>query len=624
MKSESNNHFVPLLIAFGVVAGILIGSFFTSYFSGRKLSIISSSNKVNDLFHLIEDQYVDTVSMSDLVEKSLPEILKQLDPHSTYVSAKDVEASMQDLKGSFSGIGVQFTIYNDTARVVRVIKGGPSENVGLQAGDRIIAVDGKPYVGTSVTSDETVKRLKGPMGTTVGLTVLRTGTSDPLKFSIVRGDVPVKSISAAYMVNDSIGYIRINSFGNTTYPEFLAALAKLRREGFTGLMLDLRGNLGGYMEPAVQIANEFLTKDRLIVYTEGRKSPRQEYRSDGRGTYPRLPLVVLVDETSASASEILTGAVQDNDRGTIVGRRTFGKGLVQVPIEFSDGSMLRLTKARYYTPSGRCVQKPYTPGDESDYEADLMMRAVHGEYFSADSIKTGGKQYKTTGGRIVYGGGGIIPDVFVPEDTTGITSWFKEAYVAGMLFQYAYVLTDTYRTRLNQCDGDVGKIITYLNTLGMVEKFATFAEGKGLKRRNLLIAQSSELIKRYLTANVLDDLLDTEASLTFTNASDPTFLAAADVLKMGKATPQLQKSSAGGSTASACIPSSSVFTWTAMLGAPQLETVMNEGAPCREPWFPLLTVKALAVGHSAGTETSSRRHLLAICLLKRKPYCVRG
>lgn len=624
MKSESNNHFVPLLIAFGVVAGILIGSFFTSYFSGRKLSIISSSNKVNDLFHLIEDQYVDTVSMSDLVEKSLPEILKQLDPHSTYVSAKDVEASMQDLKGSFSGIGVQFTIYNDTARVVRVIKGGPSENVGLHAGDKIIAVDGKAYVGSSVTSDETVKRLKGPMGTKVGLTILRAGTAQPMQFSIVRGDVPVKSISAAYMVNDSIGYIRINSFGNTTYPEFLAALAKLRREGFTGLMLDLRGNLGGYMEPAVQIANEFLTKDRLIVYTEGRKSPRQEYRSDGKGTYPRLPLVVLVDETSASASEILTGAVQDNDRGTIVGRRTFGKGLVQVPIEFSDGSMLRLTKARYYTPSGRCVQKPYTPGDESDYEADLMMRAVHGEYFSADSIKTGGQQYKTTGGRIVYGGGGIIPDVFVPEDTTGITSYFKEAYVNGMLFQYAYVLTDTYRTRLNQCDGDVNKVITYLSTLGMVEKFATFAESKGLKRRNLLIAQSSDLIKRYLTANVLDDLLDTEASLTFTNASDPTFLAAADVLKKGKATPQMQKASAGGSTASVHVPSTSAFVWTAMLTRVEKGVGTSDIAEWKDAYFPFLTIKVLATEQPAWCSTQNRRHLLAICPSKKKPYCAKS
>lgn len=538
MKQNANNNFVPILISLGVVAGILIGSFFTSYFSGRKLSIISSSNKVNDLFHLIEDQYVDTVNMSDLVEKSLPEILKQLDPHSTYITAKDVEASMRDLNGSFSGIGIQFTIYKDTVNVVRVVKGGPSENADIQAGDKIIAVDGKPYIGKEVNSEETLKRLKGPKNSKVALGIKREGQSGPLQVTITRGDVPVKSISAAYMVNDSIGYIRINNFGNTTYPEFLAAITKLRREGLGSLMLDLRGNLGGYMDPAVQIANEFLSKNKLIVYTEGRKSPRQEYRSDGRGTYQSLPLVVLVDETSASASEILTGAIQDNDRGTIVGRRTFGKGLVQVPIEFSDGSMLRLTKARYYTPSGRCVQKPYTPGDESDYEADLMMRAVHGEYFSKDSIKTEGRQYKTSGGRVVYGGGGIIPDEFVPEDTMGMTSYFKEAYINGLFSIYAYVLTDTYRTALNKCDGDTKKVIGYLNTLGLVEKFATFAEKNGVKRRNLLINRSSELIKRYLIANVLDDLLDTNASLTFTNASDPTFLAATDVLLKGNAFPQ--------------------------------------------------------------------------------------
>ncbi len=588
MKADTNNRFVPLLVALGIVAGILLGSFFASYFSGRRLSIVSSSNKINDLFHLIDDQYVDTVDMAALVEKSLPEILKQLDPHSTYISAKDVEASMQELKGSFSGIGIRFTIYRDTVRVVRVIKGGPSESVGLQAGDKIVAVDGKPYVGSVVTNDETLKRLKGPQNTTVRLTVERAGRAEPLAFSIVRGDVPVRSISAAYMVNDTIGYIRINSFGNTTYPEFLAALATLNREGFTSLMLDLRGNLGGYMEPAVQIANEFLPKGRLIVYTEGRKSPRQDYRSDGRGTYQELPLVVLVDETSASASEILSGAIQDNDRGTIVGRRTFGKGLVQVPIEFSDGSMLRLTKARYYTPSGRCVQKPYTPGDEADYEADLLLRAAHGEYYNADSIKSSGEQYKTSGGRIVYGGGGITPDVFVPEDTAGLTSYFKEAYLNGLLFQYAYVLTDTYRNQLGRFDGDISKIAQYLNRLDVVNKFAAYAEANGQRRRPLLLERSASLIRRNLTANVLDDLLDTEASLTYTNASDPTFLAAARVLRKGEAFPKAVKPSAPQPTAQ--IPAGR--TYSPYVLSCLFPTEISTPAP---DYFPLLRSQILAI-----------------------------
>ncbi|MBR1733267.1 MAG: S41 family peptidase, partial [Alloprevotella sp.] len=415
---------MPILVAAGVVLGILVGSFFASHFSGNRLSIINtSSNKINDLFHLIDDEYVDSVNVPELVEKSMPQILKQLDPHSIYISAKDVDNTMKDLRGSFSGIGVQFTIYNDTVRIIRIIKGGPSESVGLRAGDRIIRVDGKPFTGASITNDEVLARLKGPSDSRVKLEILRPGEAKPVTFDIVRGTVPVKSITAAALIADSVGYIRINSFGETTYPEFLAALAKLGQHGFSSLVLDLRGNLGGYMEPAVQIANEFLPKNRLIVYTEGRRSPRQEYRSDGRGTFQTLPLVVLIDETSASSSEILSGAIQDNDRGTIVGRRSFGKGLVQVPIQFDDGSMLRLTKSRYYTPAGRCVQKPYAPGQEDEYEADLMLRAVRGEYQHADSIKTAGQQeYTTRLGRVVYGGGGIIPDVFIPDDTTNLTS----------------------------------------------------------------------------------------------------------------------------------------------------------------------------------------------------------
>ena len=341
MIKHNKNRFVPILLSLGVVVGILLGSFFANHFSGNRLSIINnSSNKIFDLFHLIDDQYVDTVDIPDLVERSLPQILKELDPHSTYITAAEVEESMQDLKGSFSGIGVQFTLYNDTIRVVRVVKGGPSESVGLQAGDRIVTINGEKYVGDTITNAGTMKRLKGPKGTTACLGIKRAGKAKLQTFNILRGDVPVKTIDAVYMATPTIGYIRINSFGDTTYAEFLAALAKLQTEGFENLIIDLRGNPGGYMETATKIANDFLPKNSLIVYTKGRKSARQEYRTDGRGAYQSMPLVVLVDETSASASEILAGAIQDNDRGMIVGRRSFGKGLVQVPIEFPDGSML--------------------------------------------------------------------------------------------------------------------------------------------------------------------------------------------------------------------------------------------------------------------------------------------
>lgn len=538
MIKQNKNRFVPLLISLGVVAGILFGSFFANHFSGNRLSIINnSSNKVIDLFHLIDDQYVDSVNIPDLVERSLPQILKELDPHSTYISASEVEASMQDLRGSFSGIGVQFTLYKDTIRVVRVVKGGPSEGVGLQAGDRIVKIDGQTYVGDTINNDGTMKRLKGPKGTNVRLGVKRAGVPKLLDFSITRSDVPVKTVDAAYMAAPQTGYIRITGFGDTTYAEFLAALAKLQSAGFERLIIDLRGNPGGYMETAVQLANEFLPKNSLIVYTQGRKSPRKEYRTDGRGTYQNMPLVVLVDETSASASEIFAGAIQDNDRGTIIGRRSFGKGLVQVPIEFPDGSMLRLTTARYYTPSGRCVQKPYTPGDEEDYEADLLLRAEHGEYFSADSIRNSGEQYKTRLGRVVYGGGGIVPDVFVPRDTVGITSYFREAYLGGLLYQYAYDFVDKYRTDLSKCR-DLAAISKFLSRKNLVADFVVFAEKSGLKRRNLMIQRSHKLLQSYISATIVSDLLDDSEAAEFANQSDVAVQRAISILKAGNAFPK--------------------------------------------------------------------------------------
>lgn len=544
MIKHNKNRFVPLLVSIGVVVGIMLGSFFANHFSGNRLSIINnSSNKIIDLFHLIDDQYVDTINIPDLVEKAMPQILKELDPHSTYISAAKVEESMQDLKGSFSGIGVQFTLYKDTIRVVKVVKGGPSESVGIQAGDRIINIDGKPYVGDTISNDGTMKRLKGPKGSIARLGIKRAGQKKLLSFSITRGDVPVKTVDAAYMASPTIGYIRVSSFGDTTYAEFIAALTKLQTMGFSKLILDLRGNPGGYMETAVQMVNEFLPKNSLIVYTEGRKSPRKEYRTDGRGAYQSLPLVVLVDETSASASEIFAGAIQDNDRGTIIGRRSFGKGLVQVPIEFPDGSMLRLTTARYYTPSGRCVQKPYKPGDEEDYEADLLLRAEHGEYFSADSIRTSGEKFKTRIGRTVYGGGGIVPDIFVARDTLGMTSYFKEAYLGGLLFQYAYDFVDKYRTDLSQCN-NMKEVTTVVKKKNLIEGFASYAEKAGLKRRNLMIQRSHKLLTTYITSAIIGDLLDDSEATEYTNQTDKAVMQAIALLAANKSVPTVGKQQA--------------------------------------------------------------------------------
>lgn len=482
MNSKSNR-FAPLWMALCVVLGILVGTFYANHFSGNRLSIINSNgSKLNNLLHYVSDLYVDTVDMNDLVEKAMPQILSELDPHSTYIGAKDVQMATDDLKGSFSGVGIEFTIRQDTVRVQNVISNGPAERAGLLAGDKIVEVDDSVFVGKKVTNEEAMHRLKGPKDTKVKLGILRYGEKKIRHITVTRGEIPTKSVTACYMIDQTSGYIKIKNFGENTYPELLIALAKLSQEGFSNLIIDLRSNTGGYLASAVQIANEFLSKGELIVYTQGRKSPRQEYRSDGRGSYQHVPLVVLIDEGSASASEILAGAIQDNDRGTIIGRRSFGKGLVQQPIEFSDHSMIRLTIARYYSPSGRCIQKPYSSGADKNYEEDLLSRYQHGEFFSQDSIKHTGPEYHTSNGRVVYGGGGITPDIFVPEDTVGMTSYYKEASMTGLILQYAFNYTDENRAKMKEFK--TGKALeTYLKKQNTVDKFATFADKNGLKRQ---------------------------------------------------------------------------------------------------------------------------------------------
>lgn len=538
MKNNSTR-FIPFLLAICLIAGIAIGTFYANHFSGNKLGIINtSSNKLNALLRIIDDQYVDTVNISDLVEEAMPQILSELDPHSSYIPAKDLEAVTADLKGSFSGIGIQFTIQNDTIHVNNVIQGGPSEKVGLMAGDRIVEVDDSAFVGKIVTNEEAMKRLKGEKGSKVKLGVYRPGEKELLHFTVVRGNIPVKSIDAAYMINEKVGYVKVNKFGETTYPELLIALAKLSQKNCEGLIIDLRGNTGGYMAAAIQMVNEFLPNNRLIVYTQGRKSPRQDYNSNGTGSNQKMPLVVLVDEGSASASEIFAGAIQDNDRGTIVGRRSFGKGLVQQPIEFSDGSAIRLTIARYYTPSGRCIQKPYEKGKESEYELDLLTRYEHGEFFSADSIKQNETEvYRTRLGRPVYGGGGIMPDIFVPQDTTGMTSYFRMAANRGLIIRYTFEYTDQNRSTLQKYDS-TEKMEEYLKKQNLLNNFAAWAEKKGLKRRNNLMAKSRKLFEMSLYGNIIYNMLGMEAYVEFLNETDKTVLKAVEILEKGESFPQ--------------------------------------------------------------------------------------
>ena len=536
MSKNKTNRFTPLWMAVCVVIGILVGTFYANHFSGNRLNIINSSgNKLNNLLHIIDDQYVDTVNINDLVEKAMPQILAELDPHSVYITAREGEIANDDLRGSFFGIGIEFVIRQDTIRVQNVIGNGPAERAGVLAGDKIVEVDDSSFVGKICTNEEAMHRLKGPKDTKVKIGLIRYGEKKVRHITITRGEIPTKSVTACYMIDDETGYIKMKNFGENTYPELLIALAKLAQQSFSNLVIDLRGNTGGYLESAVQIANAFLSKGQLIVYTEGRSFPRQEYRADGRGSYQNIPLVVLVDEGSASASEILAGSIQDNDRGTIIGRRSFGKGLVQKPMEFSDHSMIRLTIARYYTPSGRCIQKPYTDGKH--YDDDWLSRYQHGEFFSVDSIKHTGPEYHTANGRVVYGGGGITPDIFIPEDTLGMTSYYKEATMSGLILQFAYNYTDENRQRLSELK-EVKDMERYLKSQNIVEKFANFADKNGLKRRNLMIQKSHKLLERFVISRIIYNIHNEQSWTEYLNQDDPSIKETLRLFKAGEAFPQ--------------------------------------------------------------------------------------
>lgn len=531
--------FLPLIICISIVGGILIGLQYAYLFTGRKISFVpNGTNKLDQLIYLVDQNYVDTVDVAELIEEAMPQLLNELDPHSSYIPKSEAQEAAEDLHGSFSGIGVSFVMQKDTVNVMSVIRGGPAEKVGLLAGDRIVRADTTLLVGMPDT--EVMKRLKGPKDSTVKLGVKRRSSPELQWFTVVRGDIPVVSVDAAYMIDDKTGYLSIKNFGEKTYAEMLVAMAELSMHGMKDVIVDLRGNTGGYMHIAIQMVNEFLDEDQLIVYTEGRNSPRNEYRSNGKGSFHWVPLVVLVDEGSASASEIFAGAIQDNDRGTVIGRRTFGKGLVQEPIEFRDSSVVRLTVARYYTPSGRCIQKPYKKGHGEEYDMDLIARYERGEFFSQDSIRHDGPEYKTNKGRTVYGGGGIMPDIFIPEDTTGLTSYYKEAVMSGLLRQFAFEFTDKNRAQMDKytTQADIQK---YLSRQNLPEQFARFAEKHKLRRRNLMLNRSRKLFERNLTASVIYNAKSMEEYLQYLNQDDPVVLKALELIEKGETYPVAPK-----------------------------------------------------------------------------------
>ena len=530
-----NNPIIPLLIAISIIIGIVIGIFFASRFAGNRLNVInSSSNKLTELLDIIDYRYVDTINVQEIVDDAIPLILKDLDPHSSYITAKDAKTANDDLNGSFSGIGVMFMIKNDTVYISNIIKDGPSERVGVLAGDRIIAIDGKPYVGSDVTNEETIHRLKGPKGTKVRLKVLRRGETK--EFIIERGDIKVQSVEASYMITKELGYVFVKNFGQTTHIEFLNALEELRNEGMKGLIIDLRNNGGGYLQTANQMINEFLSKNKMIVYTKGRCSPKQTYISDGYGSFQSIPLIILTNEYTASASEIFAGAIQDNDRGIIVGRRSFGKGLVQEQISLSDNSLVNLTIARYYTPSGRCIQKPYKKGQPELYEVDLLTRYDHGEFFNEDSIKQTGEKYKTSIGRVVYGGGGIMPDYFVAEDTVEITPYYKELVSKGIISEFCFEYTDKNRNKLSK-HTSYRSLLKYMQTQHLVEDCVRFADSKGITRRNNMIIQSRRLFERTIYGNIIYSMLDIQSYMKYLNSDDSTIRKAIELYNEKKTTP---------------------------------------------------------------------------------------
>ncbi len=539
MSTKKSTRFIPLIIAFSVVLGILIGTFYTKHYGGNRLGIINgSSNKLNALLHIVEDQYVDTVNIGLLVEDAMPQILAELDPHSVYIPAQNVEEVNSELEGSFSGIGIQFVIDADTIHINSVIDGGPSAKVGIMAGDRIVMVDDSLFVGDIVNERTAKAHLKGPKGTQVKLGIKRSGEKGLLDFVVTRGDIPQNTVTATYLTDDGFGYIKIDKFGRNTHVELLNAIALLNHKGCKGFIIDLRDNVGGYMDAAIRMVNEFLPEGQLIMFAQGRKYPRIEEYANGTGSCQNAPMVVLINESSASSSEIFAGAIQDNDRGTIIGRRSFGKGLVQQPIDFSDGSAIRLTIARYYTPSGRCIQRPYSNGKDEDYERDWLTRYQHGEFFSEDSIKQNTDDiYHTRIGRTVYGGGGIMPDVFVPQDTTGVSSYLIEVSNKGLISRFGFSYGDKNRETLSKL-ADEAEMERYLQKQNIVGQFIGYADAKGIKRRNLLIRKSHKLLERYLCANIISNILGNEQYVKFWNKTDNTFLRAVEILKDGKSFPE--------------------------------------------------------------------------------------
>ena len=509
----------PTITIVCLMIGFLIGNAVSNKVNAQRFYIQNGQlfsqpeSKIDQVLSLIQAGYVDPINVDSITEEVTKEVIKRLDPHSAYIPKEDLEMVNSELSASFSGIGIQFSIQNDTVQVVSVISGGPCEGVGVLAGDKIVIVNDSNFTGKTINNERVMHALRGPKGTEVKLGVMRSGTNEILDFVITRGDIPIHSVDAKFIIEsegEKIGFVRVSRFAEKTYDEFIAALATLKGQGATSYIIDLRENSGGYMDQAIKMANEFLSRGDMIVYSEGRAYPRYEAKANGSGRFQRDKFVVLIDNFSASASEIFAGAMQDNDRAIIIGRRSFGKGLVQQQIPFADGSAMRLTVARYYTPSGRCIQKPYKMGEQEDYAQDLIDRFEHGEFFSADSVHFADSTvYYTKQGRQVMGGGGIMPDVFVGRDTTLYTPYFNIVSNRAYTYQFAYQYTNQHRTELNKYK-DWQALEKHLLKVDWVPEFVAFAKEKGVEPNEKQLAISRPLLVRVVNAYIVRNILNDE------------------------------------------------------------------------------------------------------------------
>ena len=538
MNNNRNFVWVIILIAVSLLLGFFIGKYYRAKGPQHK-ELRSGQNKINEALEIINLNYVDTVDINHLTESAVEKILSELDPHSSYIPVSDVESANEDLEGSFSGIGIQFNMQTDTIIVISVISGGPAEKAGLMPFDRIMTVNDSVVAGQDIGTTKIMKMLRGPKGSKVRLGIQRANAEKLTEFELTRSDIPKYSVDVFYKISNNIGYIKITKFVRSTYSEFITAIAKLKAQGVKGFIIDLRGNPGGYMESANYMINEFLTRGHMIVYTQGRAYSRTDTRSNGKGSCQDAPLVILIDELSGSASEIFSGAIQDNDRGLIIGRRSYGKGLVQAKLDLSDKSEMLLTIARYYTPSGRCIQKDYELGKSEEYSHDIYNRFMHGEFYSADSIKMNDSlEYKTLGGRTVYGGGGIMPDIFIPRDTSGITSYYSNLVNTGVLYQFALEYSDKNHNKLEKF-GDYKELHEYLKQQPLIHELADYAMAKGVKKRPTLMNVSKSLIETQLHAYIVRNFFDNEGFYPIFLNDDATLNKAVDVIKRGLWKPEI-------------------------------------------------------------------------------------